>query len=167
MNKARRARLIRMEAIRDDGFTTEGGRGWANVEDFHDPIVGMARNLRLDRTAGQPRRLAFWYEASGMVPQIANVAEPYDITAMSSGGFDDRQAPHCSAVALPKRHCPAHRRSRSVRVHIFANLREDIAAFASAYHADGKFVRLAVTEAQARQYNLPSAPLKATDNRRI
>ena len=34
LNRARRARLISMDAIRDDGGVTEGGTGWASTDDF-------------------------------------------------------------------------------------------------------------------------------------
>src|SRR5262245_66406136 len=41
-------------------------------------------------------------------------------------------------------------------------LAEDVAAFGA---TSVEFIRLAVTEEQARQYNLPSAPQKDTDKR--
>jgi hypothetical protein len=43
----------------------------------------------------------------------------------------------------------------------------DIEDFAEEYDGDVEFVRVAVTPAQARLHNLPSAPPKATDNRRF
>ena len=48
-------------------------------------------------------------------------------------------------------------------VHVFSSLAEDI----EEYNGDVEFVRLAVTPEQARLYGLPSAPPKATDNRRF
>jgi hypothetical protein len=46
--------------------------------------------------------------------------------------------------------------------HIFNSLKEDIQAFSS---SNVEFSRVAVTEAQGLQYNLPTAPPKKTDNR--
>jgi hypothetical protein len=50
-------------------------------------------------------------------------------------------------------------------VHCFFALDEDVVAFAEHYGGDIEFIRLAVTEAQAQQYELPSAPAKETDRR--
>ena len=50
---------------------------------------------------------------------------------------------------------------------MFSSLAEDIEDFAAEYNGDVEFVRLAVTPEQARLYGLPSAPPKATDNRRF
>jgi len=45
--------------------------------DFLAAVAGWARNLRFDRQAGQPRRLALWCEAAGMVPQLERVAAAF------------------------------------------------------------------------------------------
>ncbi len=50
-------------------------------------------------------------------------------------------------------------------VHMFGSLDEDVQAFADHYGGEVRFTRLAVTSQQVRQYDLPTAPPKATDNR--
>jgi hypothetical protein len=49
MDKARRARLIRMDDIRDDGFTSQLSLYFHDVDDFFDDVRSMAEDLRLDR----------------------------------------------------------------------------------------------------------------------
>jgi hypothetical protein len=58
MSKARRARLIEMNDIRDDGFSSELPSFFVSVADFFDTARVWAETLRLDRQRGQPRRLA-------------------------------------------------------------------------------------------------------------
>jgi len=90
MNKARRARLVDMDAIRDDGFTRHQPLFFASVENFLDDMASQAKQLRLDRQRDQERRLGMarkligsdkfrrswrWCEAAGMVPQLAREEE--------------------------------------------------------------------------------------------
>jgi hypothetical protein len=169
LNKARRARLIDMAAIRDDGFTVSGGPGWDNVEQFLESLARQARYLELDRQRGQRRRLAIWCEASGMVPQLARIADPFGIAVYSSGGFDSLTDKHrigreWSEERMTVLHLGDHDPSG---VHCFSALDEDVVAFAEHYGGDIEFVRLAVTPEQAHRFNLPSAPPKATDRRRF
>src|SRR5262249_48320617 len=159
-------RLISMEAIRDDGFTSQGGGGYASVDAFLELVELQARVLRLDRQKGQARRIVIWCEASGMVPQVARVASPFGIQVVSSGGFDSltdkhRIAQQWGGKSITVLHLGDHDPSG---VHVYLSLAADIEDFAEEYGGDVEFVRVAVTPAQAALYNLPSAPPKASDN---
>ena len=88
LNKARRARRISFDAIRDGGFTAAEPFFYDDVDDFFLTMRSMANGFRIDRQAGQRRRLAVWCEASGMVPQLERIADPFSIPVYSSGGFD-------------------------------------------------------------------------------
>src|SRR5262245_55171597 len=96
--RARRARLIQMDAIRDDGGTVMRPTMWESAEEYLATVRARAGRLMLDRTAGQKTRLTVVCEAAGMVPQLARVANPYGITVMSSGGFDSVTEKHEFAV---------------------------------------------------------------------
>jgi hypothetical protein len=85
LNRARRARLIPMDAIRDDGGHSVTPPAWDGTEDFLRAVRSQADILTLDRTAGQHIRLIVMCEAAGMVPQLARVAEPYGLPVISSG----------------------------------------------------------------------------------
>ena len=67
MNRARRARLISMDAIRDDGFRYLKPPGWENEDALISAAIESAKQFRLDRQDGQERRLLLWCEAGGMV----------------------------------------------------------------------------------------------------
>jgi hypothetical protein len=167
LNKARRARFIDMDAIRDDGFTSAVPVFFEGMDDFLATIADWAHDLRLDRQRGQQRRLALWCEATGMVPQLERVAAPFGVGVYSSGGFDSLTDKHrigreWSGEPITVLHLGDHDPSG---VHCFSALDEDVIAFAQHYGGDIGFVRLAVTPEQARQYGLPSAPPKATDRR--
>jgi hypothetical protein len=88
LNKARRAKVVDMDSVRDDGFKNEIPNFFGSANHFLDAVRVSARLLRLDRQAGQARRLALWCEASGMVPQLQRIADPFGIGvgASSSAG---------------------------------------------------------------------------------
>jgi hypothetical protein len=171
LNKARRARIADMDAIRDDGFTATVPDFYGSANHFFATIQISAQSLRLDRQKGQHRRLALWCEAGGMVPQLARIADPYGIAVYSSGGFDSltdkhRLAAEWAGERVTVLHIGDHDPSG---IHVFSSLSEDISAFARAYGNDGdiEFLRVAVTPAQAICYRLEAAPPKPTDRRRF
>jgi hypothetical protein len=105
-----------------------------------------------------------------MAPQLAQVANPYGIPVLASGGFDSTTFKHDFARDYSDDDCPTevlhigdHDPSGT---HIFSSLEEDVTAFADGEFAGGiSFTRLAVTPKQIRQYRLPTAPPKPTDRR--
>jgi hypothetical protein len=169
MNRARRARLIPMDAIRDDGGQTVTPSAWEGAEDFLSAVRAQAERLVLDRSAGQPTRIIVMCEAAGMVPQLARVAEPYGVPVISSGGFESVTDKHRLAVDLADDgrptevlHIGDHDPSGA---HLFLALAEDVQAFANELGGDVEFTRLAVTPDQIGSLRLVTAPSKETDRR--
>jgi hypothetical protein len=169
LNRARRARLIPMSSIRDDGGTIIKPVMWDSAEQWLAATRDEAADLWLDRTAGQPTRLVVLCEAAGMAPQLANVAEPYGVTVRGSGGFDSTTFKHKFAEELASHDRPTevldigdHDPSGA---HKHLAFLEDIEAFTRDLGGDVTFTRLAVTPDQIRRYRLPTAPPKKTDRR--
>lgn len=168
VNRARRARVISMSAIRDDGFRMDRGSHYEGQSDFFDAVSRSAESYRIDRQDGQPNRLMLWCEAGGMVPQLRKICDPYSIPVASSGGFDSTTAKHdiaqqlSTAISTTVLHIGDHDPSG---VHIFNSLREDITAFANYYDGDIQFTRLAVLPEHIAKYDLPTAPPKKSDRR--
>jgi hypothetical protein len=171
--RARRARLIPFEAIRDDGVVTYSSRWHAGVEEFWDDAVDRARDYRRDRQAGQPRYVELWCEAAGMAPQLARVADEYSVPVFSAGGFASLSAVRLIVQRAIRRDGP------TLLLHvgdfdpsgesIFDAIVEDSRAFAfeDAVIATQRIEgwRLALTAGQVREHELPTAPAKATDSR--
>jgi hypothetical protein len=169
LNRARRARIISMDDIRDDGGTVLKPYTYGSAEDFLAMTRLEAEGLRLDRTLGQPTRLVVMCEAAGMAPQLEQVAKDYGIAVLASGGFDsltykynfaDEFTDHTRPTEVL--HIGDHDPSGT---HIFLALTEDVTAFAKENSGEVTFTRLAVTPAQIKRYRLPTAPPKPTDNR--
>lgn len=166
LNRARRAGLIRFDAIRDDGTILREPSAWDGAGEMVRAFIANAEGFRLDRQTGQPRRLLFAIEAAGMVPQIERVTAPFGIAVHSSGGFDSLTAKHDLARMLAGwgsaevLHIGDHDPSG---VHLFMSMAEDVRALAS--EGDIGFARLAVTPEQIEAMGLPTAPAKATDRR--
>jgi hypothetical protein len=161
LNKARRAKFVDVDAVRYDGFTNEIPNFFGSADHFLDAVRVAARLLRLDR---QARRLALWCEASGMVPQLQRIADPFGIGVHFSGEFDSVTAKHQTAqlwtdAPVTVLHIGDHDPSGA---HCFSSLSEDVH-----YGGDVQFLRLAVTPEQAAFYKLPAAPPKPTDRRRF
>jgi hypothetical protein len=169
MNRARRARLIDMDVIRDGGGAREQPDAWLSGDQFLDAVRRQAGHLRLDRKDGQPTRLVVMCEAAGMVPQLAHVVDRYGIAVISSGGFESVTEKHAFAAELADDDQPTeilhigdHDPSGA---HLFLALAEDVQAFAADLGGDVSFTRLAVTPAQITTLGLETAPPKATDSR--
>ncbi|MBI2798992.1 MAG: hypothetical protein HYX63_01695 [Gammaproteobacteria bacterium] len=168
LNKARRARLIPFNAIRDDGFHQTGFVGWNGVGEARDYLQREASNYRIDRQRYQNTRLVVWCEAQGMVPQLERVAERYSVRVHSSGGFDSVTVKHSIArqFAELSNVCVLHLGDHDPSgVHVFGSLDADVTAFLEEFGGLAEFLRLAVTPEQMAEYNLPTAPPKATDRR--
>jgi len=169
LNRARRAELISMEYIRDDGGTEIKDSVWAGADAFVHDVQAWAEEFKLDRQSGQRVRLVVMCEAAGMAPQLAQVANPYGIPVLASGGFDSVTFKHNFARDYASEEEPVevlhigdHDPSG---VHIFKSLEEDVIAFGDELGGEINFTRLAVTPEQIRQYHLPTAPPKPTDRR--
>lgn len=165
-NKARRAEMIDMEDIRDDGFNRNEPATMTSARD----VVSIWNNdlsvRQFDRQAGQDRRIAVWCEANGMVPMLYRITQKYGVPVFSSGGFDSLTSKHEMASRMVGRnyevlHIGDYDPSG---VHVFFSLSEDVNAFAG---HDVGFTRIAVTPDQIDQWHLPTAPPKQTDRRRF
>ncbi|MEA3275543.1 MAG: hypothetical protein U9Q81_09715 [Pseudomonadota bacterium] len=168
LNRARRAQVIDMGAIRDDGFT--GGfalrNGFTGPDEFLAATVEQANDFRRDRQEGQERRLVLWCEATGMVPQLERVAATYGVMVKSSGGFDSLTVKHQAGrmtadVPIEVLHVGDFDPSGEC---MFDALAEDVTAFAEHYGNDVLFSRVAVTPEHIALYHLPTAPPKASSH---
>ncbi|WP_419902074.1 hypothetical protein [Kiloniella sp.] len=168
MNRARRARMIPMDTIRDDGLTREVPHFWDNEQQLVNTFKSSANSFKLDRQEDQDQRLLVWCEAGGMVPQLASACRDYSITVLSSGGFDSVTTKHNLALELSNYdsveilHIGDHDPSG---VHMCKSLDEDLQAFIHEYGGEVNVTRLAVTPDQVESMGLPTAPPKPTDKR--
>ena len=166
LNRARRAQIIPMDSIRDDGFI--GGFhtriGYVEPLEFQLDVKKMAESYVGDRQRGQDSRIVLLCEAGGMVPQLERVAGEYGVTVKSSGGFDSTTVKHALGSewdGITVLHVGDFDPSGEC---MFDALAEDVLAFAEAYGNDVEFIRLAVTPEQIAQFDLPTAPPKASSH---
>jgi hypothetical protein len=169
LNRARRARIIPMDVIRDDGGAISEPDHWESAEQFTATVRAMAQDFTLDHSAGQATRLVVICEAGGMVPQLVRVAHPFGVTVMSGGGFDSTTDRYKFAATLSEHDRPTevlhigdHDPSG---ISMFLAFLEDVEAFTCELGGQATFTRLAVTPQQIGEHRLPTAPPKATDNR--
>lgn len=169
LNRGRRARLIPMDVIRDDGGARYVGKGWRSAEAFLRDLGAQAATFTLDRTIGQPLELMVLCEAAGMAPQLARVTGQFDIPVLSSGGFDSvtelyRLAADIAQAGRPAEilHIGDHDPSGA---HLYVSMVENIGAFVGDLGGKVSFSRLAVTPQQITDFDLPTAPPKASDHR--
>jgi hypothetical protein len=97
-----------------------------------------------------------------MAPLVYEVATPYGIDVVSSGGFDSVTAKYAHARELSLYgaaevlHIGDHDPSGA---HVFSSIAEDVQAFAKRLgSASIQFTRLAVTPAQITSLSLPQPP---------
>lgn len=171
--RARRARMIDFDAIRDDGVVTVPRHQYGSVEDFHDETADRIRGYRRDRLEGQPVRLELWAEAAGMIHQLDRVASRYSAPVYSAGGFGSLTANYEIARRALDRTVP------TVLLHvgdfdpsgvsIFEAATEDAALFVEQdrviENLEIRPVRVALTADQVDEFDLPTAPPKKSDGR--
>jgi hypothetical protein len=171
--RARRARIVPFEFIRDDGVVTASFEFYGGVEDFWNKTGRRIQQYRRDRQNAQPRRIELWCEAAGMVPQLTSLAADYSIPVYSSGGFSSLSAVRAIVDRARDRDVP------TTLLHvgdfdpsgesIFETMAVDAAAFLRKDRRIARLeihsIRVALTAAQVDEYGLPTAPAKTTDSR--
>lgn len=167
LNRARRAGLLPFSVIRDDGGSAVVHRGYGHPEQFRSDIRAAIRAYRRRFLPG----VEIWLEAEGMVPMIADAADPYRVPVYSSGGFDSVTVKHEAATRIAQQPAPV------IVLHIgdydasglavVDSAAQDVGQFLADLDAPGwaHFERLAVTPQQISDYGLPTAPPKHTDRR--
>lgn len=170
LNRARRARLVPFEAIRDDGVTKLVPFGFSGLTDFWGEVRGMARNYRRERMATQPVVLELWVEAAGMAELLFDAVKEYGVTVVSSGGFDSLDNKHGAAqriAALGRETVVLHVGDFDPSgVSIFEAAMGDVSALVEGLGGrPPRFQRVAITPEQIAAYALPGSPPKPTDKR--
>jgi hypothetical protein len=161
--RARRAKLIPFDVIRDDGLVAQSAYGYRGVDAWFEATKRDARNYRSNHQEGQDQFVELWCEAAGMVPQLANVTREFSIPVYSGGGFNSVTTTHGAAWKAGLRDVP------TVILHvgdfdpsgetIYTALIEDIEAFADDDTViEGR--RIALTAEQVDEYALDTAPPK-------
>lgn len=178
--RARRARLVPFESIRDDSASVMEHLHFDGEEDFYAYVHDLGRTYAQDKLAGQRVAIRLHCEAEGMMPQLHRALEDYSVPVYSCSGFDSLTARRQLARWFHDTY--VYRGKIPVMMHlgdydpdgesIFESLVEDVAGFleADAPHLlkmprDVLFSRLALTEWQVRHYSLPTAPPKKTSSR--
>jgi hypothetical protein len=171
--RARRARRVPFDVIRDDGPVTYSSRWHHDPEDFWDDTGQRIRDYRRDRQAGQRSYVELWCEAAGMAPQLARVADEFSVPVFSAGGFASLTAVRLIAERACRRNVP------TVLLHvgdfdpsgqaIFEAIAADAAEFVLADRTIRtqriEAVRVALTAEQVDTYELATAPPKKSDSR--
>lgn len=170
LNKARRAQMVSMDDIRDEGLLRkpEHSPGWENKEQLLDYIHGQTSCFTLERMLEQPRMIYVWCETAGMVQQVYDAVKEYHIPVLSSGGFDSVTTKHSLAKELADVNDPIilHLGDYDPSgVHMYGSLNADLNAFLEAFDGSVDLYRIAVTPEQGEEWNLPTAPVKESDNR--
>jgi hypothetical protein len=179
--RARRARMIPFEAIRDDTASVMDHLHFDGEEDFYAYIHNLGRNYVQDKLAGQKIAIRLHCEAEGMMPQLHIALEPYSVPVYSCSGFDSLTARRQLAKWFHDTY--VYRGKVPAMLHlgdydpdgesIFDSLVEDVAGFLAddaphllkTYPRPALFKRVALTERQVRLYDLPTAPPKKSSSR--
>lgn len=171
--RARRAKLIPFDWLRDDGVVVMQHRWFDGPADFWDHVGHQIQAYERDKQTGQPVYVELWTEAAGMMPQLARVAEAYSVPVYSCGGFASLPAIRLIVERAKHRNVP------TVLLHVgdfdpsgeavFDHIAGDAAEFLEADRIIGTqeiiAERVALTADQVATCNLPTSPAKSTDTR--
>lgn len=179
--RARRARLISFDDIRDDSASVMDHLHFDGEEDFYRYIRELGSSYKQDKLANQRVSVRLHCEAEGMMPQLHRAMVPYSVPVYSCSGFDSLTARRQLARWCHDTY--VYRGKLPVMLHlgdydpdgesIFDSLVEDVVGFlgedaphvADLSRRTSLFRRLALTGGQVERYSLPTAPPKKTSSR--
>jgi len=178
--RARRAKMIPFDQIRDDGISLMAHAHYADENAFYKHVHDEGNAYKRDKLHRQGLDIRVYSEAAGMMPQLERVCEPYSIPVYSCSGFDSLSGKYELKESCWRAF--AYKGRRSVILHlgdhdpsgesIFSDgLVKDIHAFLveDVPHKDPRdvadFERVALTEEHIFEYNLETEPPKASDSR--
>lgn len=179
--RARRARLIPFEAIRDDSASVMQHLHFDGEDDFYAHVRRLGRSYTQDKLAGQGYAMRLHCEAEGMMPQMHASLADFSIPVYSCSGFDSLTSRRDLAKWFHD--CYVYEGKTPVMLHlgdydpdgesIFESLVEDVWAFLSRdapglvarHDQDRLFVRVALVEEHISMFDLPTAPPKKTSSR--
>lgn len=179
--RARRARMIPFEAIRDDSASVMQHLHFEGENDFYAHVHRLGRNYTQDKLAGQGYAIRLHCEAEGMMPQMHTALRDFSVPVYSCSGFDSLTSRrdlakwfHDSYVYEGKTPLMLHLGDYDPDGEsIFESLVEDVWAFLSRdapglvarHDRDRLFVRIALVEEHIAMFDLPTAPPKETSSR--
>jgi hypothetical protein len=179
--RARRARMIPFEGIRDDTASVMDHLHFDGEEDFYAYVHELGRNYEQDKLAGQGYAIRLHCEAEGMMPQMHAALKDFSVPVYSCSGFDSLTARR--ALARWFHDSYVYRDKLPVMLHlgdydpdgesIFESLAEDVWSFlvddapglVSRYGRAELFVRVALVEDHISMFGLPTAPPKKSSTR--
>jgi hypothetical protein len=179
-NRARRCGRIDFDAIRDDGFSRQGGEWFSTYqtpEDYYRAHDELYNRYRRSWHADQLAYVRVLCEASGMVPMLERAVEAYRVEVSSSSGFDSLTVKHDLFQDALRRdeeqgqstillHAGDHDPSG---VSVYESMAEDLAAFCEDRGKDGliEVRRVALTPEQIITLGIATTPdeVKPTDSR--
>ncbi len=189
--KARRAQMIPFHAIVDSGTETAGHiAGHTSRASFLDSERDLADSFTLHEEIDQPHHVELWSEDGGSVPLLGSIVQDYPVVVYSTGGFSSVTVTHQVAQRVLRRDRP------TIFLHvgdydpsgesIYKSMAQDIGAFVqhtqggpwspdtgeTILHEDDdgpdfRPVRVALTADQAIEWDLDTAPPKASDTRSV
>lgn len=190
--RARRAMIVDFSSIRDDGTVAEGGGGYQDEGQFWRSVKASADWYSRDRLKGQPVAIELWCEAAGMVPQLVRAVDGYSVPVYSTGGFSSVTVTHEIAKRAERRDRPTvflHVGDYDPSGEsIFESMTTDALSFLRSHLYDRTGneehlylrrpveesglpdlipVRVALTAEQVDEFDLPTAPPKASDTRSV
>jgi hypothetical protein len=178
--RARRAKMIPFEDIRDDGISIMSHAHYADENAFYKHVHDEGKAYKRDKLARQGLDIRVYCEAAGMMPQLERVCEPYSVPVYSCSGFDSLSGKYELKTSCWQAY--TYKGRRTVILHlgdhdpsgesIFTDgLVQDIHAFLAedVPHKDPRevadFERVALVEEHVERYRLETERPKATDSR--
>jgi hypothetical protein len=180
MVRARRAKMIPFDNIRDDGISIMSHAHYADEDAFYKHVHDEGKAYKRDKLARQGLDIRVYCEAAGMMPQLERVCEPYSVPVYSCSGFDSLSGKYELKESCWRSF--VYRGRQTVILHlgdhdpsgesIFSDgLVRDIHAFLveDVPHKDPRdvadFERVALVEGHIHEYNLDTEPPKEKDSR--
>lgn len=176
LQRARRARMISFDDIRDDGSSVMTSGHYADMNSFHGYVQRLGQRYKRDKLARQDVDIRVMCEAEGMMPQLARTTEQYSVPVYSCSGFDSltykyglARAVHDNQVYEGKDTIVLHLGDLDPSGYsIYESMERDVEAFVREDLGNSGavlFHRVALERDHVEDHDLPTYPPKDTDSR--
>jgi hypothetical protein len=144
---------------------------WMRKPQTHSSLVDLLQSTaalyRRDLWVGQGSYIEVWCEKDALAGVLSDVTMRYDVPLMVSRGYASMTFLHSAAESIKAAGKPTHLYYFGdydpSGMDISRRIEQELRRMAP--HVELHFERVAVTECQMREYDLPTRPTKTTDSR--
>lgn len=165
INDGRLAGMIDWDSITDRTRLSRGNVHWENPQEI---VTAIGKQFELDTRADQEYYIEVWVEKDALIGVLERICIQLDVPYFSCRGYVSQSSMWEAAQRFVEQE---ENDRKSLLIHLGdhdpsgIDMTRDIQERFTMFESQCEVLRIALTEEQIKQYNLPPNPAKITDSR--